>query len=594
MLSNETLRNQLVSRRAFLIGAGKVGLLSLLASRMLYMQLIKSDEYRTLSDKNRISLVIIPPIRGSIFDLENKVLATNKKCFRLVLDKNIDKNYQKELRLISQILSLSVATEKYILTKVQKASWRRPVIILDQLNWQQISLIEEHKPVLNSIFVDVGYTRFYPRGYALGHLTGYMGQINEQEKQELNVRNNNSDFNIGKSGLEKYYEHDLRGQFGYKQMEVNAFGKYLRELSRLVSIDGNDLYLNIDADLQEKIQNYLNKKSCSVVVIDCCNGNLLALASTPVFDPNNFAKLTQDYWANLINDPYKPLLFKAVQSSYPPGSAFKIITVLAALEAGIPTTKIVNCKGIPMLGGNNFRCSKRTGHGPVDMFAAIKHSCNYYMYEIGRLIGPDAIISMADKFGFGKLTMVDLPGEAAGFLPSRAWKESKLKSKWTIGDTLNLSIGQGFLLATPIQLARFGAAIANGGRLYTPRVAKNEADFNKVDIKAEYLTILKEAMYQAVNTAGGTAYYSRILDADKHLAGKTGTAQVQAKAHAEDDLSRASISWERRNHAVFTGFGPYHNPRYAIAVLVDHGGDGGRAAAPIASKIMLEVLKKYC
>jgi penicillin-binding protein 2 len=593
MLSNETLRNQLVSRRAFLIGAGKVGLLSLLASRMFYMQLIKSDEYRTLSDKNRISLVIIPPIRGSILDVENRVLATNQKCFRLVLNKDTNKNYKKELSLISQILALSVETQKYIFKKVKKASWRTPVIILDQLNWQQISLVEEHKPVLSSIFVDMGYTRLYPGGSPLGHLTGYMGQINEQEKQELEVRSNISDFSIGKSGLEKYYEADLRGHFGYKQMEVNAFGKYFRELSKLESIPGNDLYLNIDASLQEKIQNYLNKKSCSAVVIDCHNGNVLALASTPVFDPNNFAKLTQDYWANLINDPYKPLLYKAVQSSYPPGSAFKIITVLAALAAGIPTTKIVNCRGIPVLGGNSFRCSRRAGHGPLDMFGAIKHSCNYYMYEIGRLIGPDAIISMAQKFGFGKSTMIDLPGEASGFVPSREWKESKLKSKWTIGDTLNLSIGQGFLLATPIQLARFGAAVANNGKLYTPRVAKNEANFEKVDIKEEYLDILKEAMYQAVNTPGGTAYYSRILDEDKHLAGKTGTAQVQAKAHAGDDLSRASIAWERRNHAVFTGFGPYHNPRYAIAVFVDHGGDGGRAAAPIASKIMLEVLRKY-
>ena len=409
MLSNETLRNQLVSRRAFLIGAGKVSLLSLLASRMFYMQLIKNDEYRTLSDKNRISLVIVPPLRGRILDVENRLLATNQKCFRLLLNKDTNKNYKKEFKFISQVLELPDEAQEYILKRVGKASWRTPVIILDQLNWQQISLIEEHKPTLSSIFVDMGYARLYPEGSSLAHLTGYMGQINEQEKQELELRSNISDFYVGKSGLEKHYETNLRGHFGYKEMEVNAFGKYLKELSKLEAIPGGDLYLNIDASLQEKIQGYLNKKSCSVAVMDCHNGNVLILASTPVFDPNNFTKLTPDYWSGLINDPYKPLIYKAVQSSYPPGSAFKIITVLAALAAGIPTNKIVNCRGAPVLGGNSFRCSRKTGHGPLDMFGAIKHSCNYYMYEIGRLIGPDAIISMARKFGFGQPTMIDLP-----------------------------------------------------------------------------------------------------------------------------------------------------------------------------------------
>ncbi len=592
MLNNKILHNQLISRRIFLIGLGKITLLSLLAGRVLYMQLFESDKYRTLSDKNRISFILVLPCRGQIYDTNGNVAATNQTYFRLLLDIRNGNDYKKELMLVASILELSKEKQNYIDQKIKKASKRVPFVILDNLSWQQISLVEEQKTNLNHIFVDVGYARFYHFSEATCHIIGYTGQINEQEKQDLAI-NNLGDFNVGKFGVEKYYEDRLRGKFGYKQIEVNALGKQIREITNIQSQKGEDLHLNIDVELQQKVQPYLSKKGCSAVVMDVTNGNVLVLAMSPVFEANNFIKLSQNYWQSLINDPYKPLINKTIQNTYPPGSIFKLITVLASLENGIKANKIINCAGISALGTNSFRCWNQHGHGMVDMYNAIKHSCNSYMYELARIIGHAKILDMAKNFGFGTKTGIDLTGEVSGFIPSEEWKIKKFNSKWTIGDTLNLSIGQGFLLATPIQLARFITAIASNGKLYNPRIVKEISVFDQANINQQYLDLLKEGMYRAVNTVGGSAYYSRILTKNHQLAGKTGTAQVQSKANVNDNLSRESIAWERRNHAIFAGFAPYLQPRYSILVFVDHGGAGGRAAAPIASNIMAMVLDKY-
>lgn len=592
MLNKKILHNQLISRRAFLIGTGQLTLFSLLAVRMLYMQLFESDKYRILSEKNRISFILLPPIRGQIYDIVGNIIATNHTCFRLLLDTTISTDYKKELELIFDILKLSEEQQILIKQRIKKTRRHIPVLILDDLNWQQISLIEEQKPQINAVFVDVGSSRFYNFSEAMSHVIGYMGLVNEQEKQEIKV-SNLGDFNIGKSGIEKYYENQLRGKFGYKQIEVNALGKQVREITNVSSEQGTDIHLNIDAKLQQEIMPSLNAQGCTAIVTDVTNGSLLLLAVSPTFEANNFTKLSKNYWQSLVNNPYKPLINKAVQSTYPPGSVFKMITILAGLEAGIKPDRVFHCTGASLFGSNSFRCWNHHGHGAVDMYKAIQHSCNTYMYEISRLIGHNKILNMAKRFGFGTKTGIDLAGEAGGFVPSEAWKKKRFNSKWTIGDTLNLSIGQGFLLATPMQLARFVTAIASDGKLYTPRIAKAEAEFINIDINQEYLNLLKEGMYKAVNTEGGTAYYSRILEEKYQLAGKTGTAQVQSKANMYDDLSRDTITWGKRNHAIFMGFAPYHLPRYSILVYVDHGGGGGRMAAPIASKIMSKVLEKY-
>ncbi|MGX6959932.1 MAG: penicillin-binding protein 2 [Rickettsia endosymbiont of Pentastiridius leporinus] len=592
MLNKKILHNELISRRAFIIGIGKLGFLSLLGMRMFYLQLIKSDEYKTLSDKNRINFVVLPPARGRIYDLEGNILATNNPCYQLLIDRSINNNYLNELKIIAEILNFSEEKFNQVKQKIKASSRHTPLLIFDQLNWQQVSLIEEQKHKLTSIFIDIGYLRSYPFSSSASHLIGYLGQINEQEKQELNI-NGLSDYNIGKFGIEKYHDDKLRGKFGYKKIEVNAYGKQVREISGNPSKSGNDIHLNIDAKLQEQVQQYLNPQGSSAIVMDTSNGNVLICASTPGFESNDFSKLSSDYWQSLTRDPYKPLINKVIQNSYPPGSVFKIITVLAALEAGIKPNKTVFCGGGSVLGTNSFRCWQHQGHGNLDMLSALKHSCNTYMYELSRIIGADKILEVAREFGLGTKTGIDLSPESKGFVPSKEWKKQKLKLPWSIGDTFNLAIGQGFLGVTPIQLARFITAIASNGRLYTPRIVKNDPEFYNVNINLENIKLIQEGLYNAVNVAGGTAYYNRIVGEDRQLAGKTGTSQVQGKANAKDDLSRDSIVWERRNHALFLGFAPYHNPKYSIAVFVDHGGGGSKAAAPIARKIMSDVLDKY-
>ena len=592
MLNKKILHGELISRRAFIIGVGKLGFLSLLGIRMFYLQLIKSEEYKTLSDKNRISFVLLPPSRGRIYDLEGNILATNKPCYQLVIDRSINNNYRDELEIISNILNLSPEKYNYIKQKIKKSSRRTPLIILDQLDWQQVSMIEEQKHKLTSIFIDIGYLRSYPFSATVSHLIGYLGQINEQEKQELNIHSL-SDFNIGKSGIEKYYDNKLRGEFGYKKVEVNAYGKQVREIAGTPTKSGEDMPLNIDASLQQNIQQYLNPKGSSAIVMDSRTGSVLICTSTPGFESNNFSKLSESYWQSLTSDPYKPLINKVIQNSYPPGSVFKIITVLAALEVGINPSKTVFCDGSSALNTNSFRCWNHNGHGTIDMMSALKHSCNIYMYELARIVGPDKILEVAREFGFGSKTGIDLAPENSGFVPSKEWKKKKLKLPWSIGDSFNLAIGQGFLGVTPIQLARFITAIASNGKLYTPRVLKNDPEFYNVNIKPENIKIIQESLYNTVNVAGGTAYYNRILGENRQLAGKTGTSQVQGKLNAKDDLSRDSIAWERRNHALFLGFAPYHDPRYSVTVFVDHGGGGSKAAAPIARKIMSDVLDKY-
>lgn len=591
MLDKNTINKYIITRRTFAIGAGKFALLFLLAGRMFYMQFIKKDDYRTLSDKNRIKMIIINPARGEIFDVNKKLIAKNNSCFRLLLDKNSNIKFSLEVELIAEILELDNEQIKEIQKRVRRGGRRIPAVIIDCLDWQQIAVIEERRPELKSIFIDTGFERYYPAGISTAHLLGYLGRPRKKNNSPSNFIYEN--LKVGKNGIERYYQDALCGKFGYKRIEVNAYGKYVRELSQSSSVAGNDLHLNIDSELQKKISTYLSPKGCSAIVMDCTHGGILICSSAPTYDPNQFNNLSTKYWNNLIDNPYKPLIDKTVKSLYPPGSIFKIITVLAALEAGVnPNDKII-CTGGPVLGGNRFRCARSRGHGALNMIDAMQYSCNSYIYGIARQIGADKIIEVAKKFGFGQRTNIDLPGELSGFVPSRSWKKENYGSRWSLGDTLNLAIGQGFLLSTPMQLARLITAIASDGKLFTPKIVIGEAKYSQIDIKKEHLDIIKAALYHTINSPGGTGYLSRINYKSMRMAGKTGTAQVQAKKSASDNLSRQDIDWNSRNHAIFSGYAPFNNPKFAISVYYDHGGGGGRAAAPIAKKIMQDVMEKY-
>ena len=591
MLDRSSLNRQIMTRRTFVIGAGKLGLLFLLAGRMFYMQFIKKDEYRTLSDNNRIKMILLSPTRGQIFDSDGVIIAKNNTCFRLLLDKNGNPKYSEEINHLVEILELDDYQIDEIKRRISKGGRRVAAIVIDCLDWNQVAVIEERKADFKSLFIDTGFERFYKSGLSTAHLIGYLGRPGTGEDEPTKLADET--FKVGKGGIEKFYEEHLRGEFGFKRIEVNALGKYVRELGKSASKPGNDLYLNINAELQENALKHMNAQGCSAIVMDCTNGNVIICASTPSFDPNKFSKLSNQYWNSLINDPYKPLIDKTTKSLYPPGSVFKIITTLAALEAGIdPDNKII-CTGAPILGGNSFRCSRSRGHGALNMVDALKHSCNHYIYAVARQTGADKIIEVANRFGLGKPTGVDLPGELSGFVPTKQWKKEKYGAKWGVGDTLNLSIGQGFILATPMQLACLITAIASNGKLFSPKIAVGAPNYVQLDLQQSNLEIIKTALFNTMNTPGGTGYLSRLDYKSMHMAGKTGTAQVQAKKNASDDLSRDNIAWGSRNHAIFSGYAPFDNPKYAISIYFDHGGGGGRASAPIAKKIMQDVLLKY-
>ena len=591
MLDRSSLNRQIMTRRTFVIGAGKLGLLFLLAGRMFYMQFIKKDEYRTLSDNNRIKMILLSPTRGQIFDSDGVIIAKNNTCFRLLLDKNGNPKYSEEINHLVEILELDDYQIDEIKRRMSKGGRRVAAIVIDCLDWNQVAVIEERKADFKSLFIDTGFERFYKSGLSTSHLIGYLGRPGTGEDEPTKLADET--FKVGKGGIEKFYEEHLRGEFGFKRIEVNALGKYVRELGKSASKPGNDLYLNINAELQENALKHMNAQGCSAIVMDCTNGNVIICASTPSFDPNKFSKLSNQYWNSLINDPYKPLIDKTTKSLYPPGSVFKIITALAALEAGIdPDNKII-CTGAPILGGNSFRCSRSRGHGALNMVDALKHSCNHYIYAVARQTGAAKIIEVANRFGLGKPTGVDLPGELSGFVPTEQWKMEKYGTKWGVGDTLNLSIGQGFILATPMQLACLITAIASNGKLFSPKIAVGAPNYVQLDLQQSNLEIIKTALFNTMNTPGGTGYLSRLDYKSMHMAGKTGTAQVQAKKNASDDLSRDNIAWGSRNHAIFSGYAPFDNPKYAISIYFDHGGGGGRASAPIAKKIMQDVLLKY-
>ncbi|KAF8818330.1 penicillin-binding protein 2 [Rickettsia endosymbiont of Cardiosporidium cionae] len=584
---NTNFLSDLISRRAFIIGSSKIGLLSVLVMRNFYLQCIQRDKYSLLSNRNSTSVIMVAPDRGEIYDVNNLLIASNQTSFTLIFNKN-NSDYIKEVEYLSELLEFDDVQKERMISKIKKSNKFSTSIIMKNIDWQLLSLIEENNAKLKSFTIDTKDIRYYHYADSMSHLLGYL------YNSRINYNNSvTCDVKTGATGVEKYYNNLLNGVSGYKIVEMDSIGSTVSTIKQVNSISGNNLHLNIDSELQRKIIDLLPTKGCSVIVMDCTDGNVLSLVSLPGYDPNQLAKLSYNYWNQLVNDAYEPLINKVVQGNYPPGSIFKIITFLAALEKGVDINYTVNCTGHNYLGTKDFRCARKFGHGNINMIQAIQYSCNSYMYQLSRLIGVDPIIEMANKFGLGQNTGIDLPNEKSGFVPSRKWKKDNFGSGWSIGDNFNLSIGQGYLLVTPIQLVRLIAAVASDGKLFKPNVAKRESEFEQISISPKYLSILKKALHMAVNNFGGTAYYSRINNQSVQMSGKTGTAQVFAKQSDNDDLSKRHIAWNRRNHSIFVGYAPSSYPKYALSVYCNHGGSGPMMAAPIAKNIMQLVINKY-
>jgi penicillin-binding protein 2 len=586
------------TRRALLVGGAQGLLLSALAARMYYLQIVEADRYVTLAEDNRVNLRLIPPPRGRIVDRLGIPMALNEQNYRVVLVREQAREVEPILDALSQIIEMSEHDYRRILREVSRKRAFVPVTVQDYLTWEQVSRIEVNAPDLPGVSIEVGQTRHYPYNEALTHILGYVSAVSERELTgdpllEL------PGFRIGKQGIEKQYDAALRGSAGNSHLEVNAVGRVIRELSRDEGTPGRDLVLTVDAELQTFVHKRLeNELSASAVVMDIHNGDVLALASAPGFDPSIFnVGMSNETWQALINDPLAPLTNKAIAGQYAPGSTFKMMVALAAMESGIGPDHREYCPGHMTLGNARFHCWKRQGHGWVDMVEGIKQSCDVYFYDIARKAGIDRIADVAKRFGLGAPTGVDLPGEQPGTIPTRDWKLATTGEPWQMGETLVSAIGQGFVLSTPLQLAVMTARLANGGKAVTPRLTRpaqetaEAAEPPSMNISPAMLRVLHHSMDLVVNHQRGTAHSARIDIDGKEMAGKTGTSQVRRISLAERAAGvykNEDLPWRRRDHALFVAYAPVHAPRYCCAVVVDHGGSGSKAAAPIARDILLE------
>ena len=593
-------------RRALVLGGLQAALIGGLAARMRFMQVDQADEYLLLAEENRINIRLIPPTRGRIYDRNGQIIGQNLFSYCIVIVHEDAGDIDKVIAKLSELIPLTEDEIERAKTEMRRSAPFLPVTLADQVTWEDISKVAVNAPALPGVTPEVGMTRQYPRYEDFAHVVGYVGPVSDYDLDRIEDPEpvlRIPRFQIGKIGLEAKQEISLRGKAGAKRVEVNATGRVMRELDRQEGEAGADLQLSVDADLQQYAQARLAGESAAAVVIDCETGDIRAINSAPSFDPNLFVRgiSIADYRA-LTNDNFRPLVNKTVQGTYPPGSTFKMITAMAALEAGVMgPSNTVYCPGYLKVGSRRFHCWKRGGHGTVDLETSLKSSCDVYYYDVAQRVGIDKISEMARTFGLGVKHDIPMSAVAAGLAPNKAWKQRVRGQNWLVGDTVNASTGQGSMLASPLQLAVMTARLATG-RAVNPRLVRSINGVEQPLGAGEPLAInhnnleqIRKAMFSVSNNRRGTAYRSRIIADEFRMAGKTGTSQVRNITKAERAagvIRNEDLPWERRDHALFVSFAPYDNPKYAVAVVVEHGGEGSKAAAPVARDIMLQALYK--
>lgn len=604
-MDRDTDRYRTLTRRTLVLGGIKLGLLSTLVGRLYYLQVVQSQKYTMLAEENRISLRLVAPSRGPIVDRFGVPLAVNQQNYRVVAVAERTRNLHETLDKISQIVPLTDADRRRVMREAQRKRRFVPVTVRENLNWDQVSTIELNTPDLPGVSIEVGEIRHYPFTEATAHILGYVGAVSEAELQKGDPVLSLPGFRTGKNGIEKYHEKALRGTAGTSQLEVNAVGRVIRELSRDEGQPGREVQLTLDVGLQQFMQNRLaQEKSAAGVVMDVNTGGIYALCSHPSYDPNQFTMgINAELWEDLLSNPTTPLTNKAVAGQYAPGSTFKMIVALAALESGLVSNRhTAYCPGHMDLGDHRFHCWKKGGHGTVDMVGGLRHSCDVFFYDLARRIGIDRISEMAHRFGMGEKLGLDLPHERPGLMPSIDWKKAALGTSWQQGETLIASIGQGYVLSTPLQLAVMTARIANGGFAVKPHLTKQirqgpteQTVWPSIGVRKENLDLVVRGMNEVVNAPNGTAFKARIPDGGMEMAGKTGTAQVRRITMAERNTGvrkNEDLPWRERDHALFVAFAPVHAPRYACSIIVEHGGGGSAIAAPIARDILIECQKR--
>ncbi len=592
------------TRRSLFVGGLMGSFLVVLGARARYLGVEQADEFRLLAEENRVSLQLIAPARGLILDRNGKLLAGNEQNYRVTLTREGAGDVDMVLDRLSHVIAMTADDLARIKRDIERNAAFVPITIADRLTWEEFSRINLNAPALPGVTPDVGLSRIYPRDVDFANIVGYVGPVSEKDLEGLEDPDpllRIPKFQIGKIGIEKWMEDALRGKAGTKKIEVNAVGRVMRELERNEGTPGDDLVLTIDADVQNFIQARVGEESAAVIVMDVTNGDILAAVSAPGFDPNLFVRgiSSRDYGLLTEND-HKPLANKVVQGGYPPGSTFKMVTALAALNAGVVTLDDhVNCPGYLEFGDRRFHCWKRGGHGKVDLARSLAESCDVYYYDVAQKVGIDAIAEMGRKLGLGVRHELPLSAISTGTLPDRAWKLQRYKQEWRIGDTINAAIGQGYVLATPLQLCVMAARLATG-RAVAPRIVRQIGGKDvpvpepaSLEIDGSLLRAVRDGMTQVMNSQRGTAYSSRVVDPAMLLAGKTGTSQVRNISATEREtgvVANADMPWKFRDHALFVAFAPAEAPRYAVAVLVEHGGGGSTAAAPIGRDALLRVM----
>lgn len=592
-----------ITRRGLFLGGTMLASSAVLGLRMRYMQVNQADQYRLLAEENRINIRLIPPARGKVFDRSGALIAGNEQNYRIVMVREDARDVPAVISKLRDIVELNDDDLERALREMERRSPFVPITVADRVSWDALSAVAINAPALPGVTPDVGLSRIYPLGADLAHVLGYVGPVSDRDLERLE----NPDpllqiprFQIGKVGVESRLEPLLRGKAGSKRIEVNHRGRVIRELDRQEGEAGADVQLTIDHMLQNFVLARLGDESAAAVVIDLKTGDLLAASSAPSFDPNLFVRgiSTTDY-KGLLEDDHRPLSDKTVQGAYPPGSTFKMITALAALEADLldPSEEFY-CGGYREVSGRRFHCWSR-GHGKTDLRRSLKESCDVYYYEVAQRAGIERIGEMARRLGLGQRYDIPMSAISEGLVPTREWKRERRGEDWLIGDSLNASIGQGFVLASPLQLAVMSARIATG-KAVVPRLIKSvngveepAPAFRDLGISEKNLNLIRDAMYAVSNERKGTAHSSRIVEPEKRMAGKTGTSQVRniTKEEREDGVFRnEDLPWERRDHALFVAFAPAKAPEIAVSVVVEHGGGGSVAAAPIARDIVLQAL----
>ena len=606
--SDNVLKLNSINRRMFILAAAKVIILGGIVSRLFFLQVKENKKYLTLSDKNRIREWKLPPVRGKFEDYFGNTIAGNFEAYQLHLIPEEVENFRYTINRIKNILGLSESQFQRILKKKKEIKSWETLIVANNLTWENFSKINNNLYDLNGVKPVISISRNYPFGEFYTHILGYVSQANEQDillNENIKERFVQG-LKVGKIGLEKTFENDLIGNNSIERYEVNAYGRRISQLAFQHGDQGKTIKLTVDTEIQKLANELLAEKAGSICVMDIFTGHVIAMHSSPSFDPNQFVfGISADNWQLIRNNPMKPLLNKSLSGNYSPGSTIKPIVALSALENKIVSTKFkVHCKGHknPLeLYGQTYHCWKKEGHGILDLREAMKQSCDTYFYEVARKLGVDKLSETAKKFGLGEKVFNNLfNNEKSGLVPSTIWKKNALGRNWLLGETIITGIGQGYIQTTPIQLCLMTAQIANGGHKIYPKIiiddSINEDDkFQSLVNQTNNIKIIQDAMFSSTNELRGTSYKSRLDDPKYQFAGKTGTAQVKriTEKDRELDLETSEIPYEERDHALYIAFGPYKNPRYAISILIEHGGSGSSVAAPIAKKLFKKIIDRH-